>query len=792
MNDHALGVLEYDKVVEMLVERTSFPVGAERAARLTPMSDVPRIRDELARVTEIRGLMDGGSTLPLDGARDVREALRRSLTTGVSLTCQELVAVAETLAASERVRAFLSARGEACPRLCELARGLAADAELGRAISKAIDPESLEVRDGASRELSRIRRTLVRARARLDEKLQTILQNETAAGTIQEPAIHIRNGRHVLPVRRDARGRLDGIVHDQSGSGATLFVEPLSTVGLNNELAQLSASERQEIERILRALSGQVGERAADIERSVDILGALDFERAKALLSRDLCCTPPRIEEGSGRLSIRRGRHPVLIAGRSRDSVVPLTVELGGEATVLVVSGPNAGGKTVALKTVGLLTAMAHSGLHVPADQDTEIPFFTDMFADIGDEQSIEQDLSTFSSHLRVIREILESADGQTLVLIDEMGAGTDPDEGASLAIAILERLCDRRVRTIATTHLGAVKGHVHNREGMLNGSMAFDPETLEPTFRFIPGVPGASHALSIAESLGLPAEVLKRARELRDADAAAVDELIADLSERQRRLSLALSEAEVERERAGLLVSEYESKLRDVRDERRKIRAGALAEAREIVESGRALVEDTVRELKASDAAKKAIKDARQTLRARRVEIENRLERETREDRDDGSPPSELSIGMRVRLASLRREGELVSVPDDRGRVRVRIKGATVEVDAGDLREPTDSGDAGAVRVAGVSVDLAADESFSNEFHLLGMRTDEAADAIERFISAAMLHGFSTVRIVHGKGTGALRRRTHEVLRGLPAVKSFRLGRWGEGDTGVTVVELG
>ena len=791
MNEHALGVLEYDKVVEMLVERTSFPLGAERAARLSPLSDLDRIAEELARVTEIRGLIDGGATLPLDGARDVREALARSVTTGVSLTCVELVAVAETLSAVERVKTFLSQRGDRCPRVSALARGLVEHIEIAEAISAAIDGESLEVRDRASRELSRIRRSITRTRTRLDEKLQTILQREASAGTIQEPAIHIRNNRHVLPVRRDARGRLEGIVHDQSGSGATLFVEPLSTVGLNNELSALAASERQEIERILRELSSEVGAVAADVERSVDLLGTLDFERAKAVLSRDLTCAEPTINRCGGRLAIRAGRHPLLAAARTVSEVVPLSVELGDEATTLVVSGPNAGGKTVALKTIGLMTAMAQSGLHVPAEPDTEIPVFRDLFADIGDEQSIEQNLSTFSSHLRVIKEILANADEETLVLIDEMGAGTDPDEGASLAIAILERLNRARVRTVATTHLGAVKGYVHDREGMRNGSMAFDPETLEPTFSFVPGVPGASHALAIAATLGLSGDVISRARELRDAGAAAIDDLLADLSERQRRLGAAVAEAEAASERARLLEREHAERLKDVREERKRIRAGALAEAREIVDRGQSLVEDTVRQLKARDAAKRSIKEARAALRKRRAEIEREIDEAVGDGRGEGQAPSSLDVGMRVRVASLNREGELVSEPDAHGRVRVRVRNATVEVDADDLRVAEESEAAADGARSKVSVDVTTDDEFSNEFHLRGMTTDEAADAIERFVGAAIIHGFSTVRIVHGKGTGALRRRTHEVLSELPAVKSFRLGGWGEGDTGVTVVEL-
>ncbi|MFH1502019.1 MAG: endonuclease MutS2 [Candidatus Eisenbacteria bacterium] len=790
MNAHALDVLEYDKVVHMLVERTSFPLGEERAAGLEPTGDAGAANDELDRVSELRALLDDGVSLSLDGARDVREALARAGTGGASLWTGALVDVASTLEVVGRAEGFLSAHEARCPRLSTLAGEFEECRELRRSILAAIDPDTLEVRDRASKELGRIRRSKARVRGRLDEKLQSILQSETSAGTVRESEIHIRNGRHVLPVRRELRGRLEGIVHDESGSGATVFVEPLATIELNNELSRLEAAEREEIERILRQLTGEVGARAQEIGRSLAALGELDFQGAKARLSRDLSAARPSLNS-DGRMSVRGGRHPVLVASREGGTIVPLSVELGDEGTTLVISGPNAGGKTVALKTVGLLALMAQSGMHVPADPDTELPVFSDVYADIGDEQSIEQNLSTFSSHLSVIREIISEADENTLVLIDELGAGTDPDEGASLAIAILEALTAKRARTIATTHLGAVKSHVHDCEGMLNGSMAFDPDSLEPTFRFVPGVPGASHALSIAESMGLPESVLERARELRDSDAAVIDGLIADLSERERRLADALGKAETHEERARILAGEYEDRLKDVRDERRQIRARALAEAREILERAQSLVEDTVREIREQEARRSAIKDARQRLARERAEVEAELEAREPDSAGDGEPPSEYVTGMRVRVAGLGREGELLSAPDGRGRARVLIRGRTIEVDAGDLRSPAPAGDAGGEGPPRVTVNVTADESFVGELHLRGMTTDEVGDAIERFLSAAIVHGFSTLRIVHGKGTGALREKTHEVLKRLPAVKSFRLGKWGEGDTGVTVVEL-
>ena len=790
MNAHALDVLEYDKVVQMLVERTSFPLGEERASALSPTDDRAHIEEEQDRVSELRGLLDKGAQLRLDGACDIRDALARATTEGAALTTERLVDVARTLRVIGGAAAFLSEHEASCPGLSRLLPEMTTSEALADDILSSIDPHSFEVLDAASRELARLRRRLAATRTRLDEKMDEILRDQLAAGTVRESEVHIRNGRRVLPVRREHRGRLDGLVHDQSGSGATLFVEPMAAVALNNELSELESAEREEIERILRELTRRLGERADEIGRSLDALGELDFERAKAVLSLHLDCARPRLRDDM-RLVIRAGRHPVLLDSRDAAAVVPLSLELGGDATTLVVSGPNAGGKTVALKTIGLICLMAQSGMHVPAGHDPELPVFSNVFADIGDEQSIEQDLSTFSSHLRVIREIVNEADDRTLVLIDEMGAGTDPEEGAALAMAVLESLRDRRALTVATTHLGVVKSHVHNQEGMVNGSMAFDPDTLEPTFRFVGGVPGASHAFTVAESMGMPEPVLERARELRDSDAAEIEGLLADLSERERRLSEELGKARAHEERARLMSRDYEERLKGVKDERKRMRVRALAEAREIVDRAQSLVEETVKDLRERQADRRAIKAARARLRESRARTESELSRQEEPALEDpGVPPASLKPGTRVRVIGLGREGELVDEPDDRHRARVRIRGRTLEVSVDDLRAPAEgTGDGEASPRITVNVD--SDDVFNGELHLRGMTTDEVRDAVERFVSGALLHGFSTLRIVHGKGTGALRSKTHEVLRDMPSVKSFRLGKWGEGDTGVTVVEL-
>ncbi len=792
MNTHALGVLEFDKVVRMLVERTSFEPAAERAARLAPSTDPEHIRGRLALTGELRTIIDEGGTLPLGRASDVRGPVARSAREGAALPPADLAAIAATLRAIADVRRALEARRERCPLLWEIASRLCPEDRLCDAIDRAIDADTLEVRDSASRELTRIRRAISATRTKLDEKLSSILDRESSAETIQEAAVHIRNGRRVLPVKRTARAKIRGIVHDQSASGSTLFVEPLATVPLNNELSELSSAEREEIERILRALTAEVGARAPDLARSVDALGELDFIRACALLSRDLACTAPYVSDAC-LVRLREARHPVLtaLAAAGGGAVVPLDLDLERGAATVVISGPNAGGKTVTLKTVGLLTLMAQSGLHVPAAPGTEIGVFRDVFADIGDEQSIERSLSSFSSHLQVVREILEEAGADTLVLLDELGAGTDPDEGASLAIAMLEDLTRSGAPTIATTHLGSVKTHVHDREGMTNASMTFDPDTLEPTFRFVAGVPGASHGLSIAEARGLPERVTARARELRDEGAARIDGLLTDLAERQRLLAEALERARVDEERAKLLAAEYDERLAAVKGERKRIKQDALDEARGILDGAKSLVEETVREIRAKEAARDTIKAAREKVEQRRTEVARAAEAERKTERvETGKAPSSIATGMRVRVLGLGREGEVVSPPDGRGKVRVRIRNAVVAVDAADLREA----EAVATPVrprADASCAPSDDDAPATELMLLGMTTDEIGDLIDKFVSDALVQGIQVVRIVHGKGTGALRAKTQELLRNHPSVKSFRLGRWGEGDTGVTIVEL-
>jgi len=793
MNTHTLDVLEFEKVVRMLVDRTSFEPGVERAAALRPTVDLGSIEHDLTITTELRTLVDDGARLPIDRARDARALAERSSRQGSMLSCADLLEVGGAIAAAREVREFASRKQEQAPLTWEMAQRLCSLPAIETSIERAIDDVAVEIRDSASRELSRIRRALERTRARIDEKLQAILQKELRDDTVQEAAVHIRNGRLVLPVKRASRSHMKGIVHDQSSTGATLFIEPMSTVPLNNELAELASAEKKEIERILRALTAEVGEEAEAIRVSTEILGELDLYRAAAYLSRDLDCVRPAVT-ADGRLRIRGGRHPVLdaIFRDTGGSIVPLDLDLGVEGSTLVISGPNAGGKTVTLKTVGLLVVMAMCGLHVPAALGTEISIFREVFADIGDEQSIEMSLSTFSSHLRTIREILTEANSKTLVLLDELGAGTDPDEGAGLAIAILEELTERGAATIATTHLGVVKNHVHEYEGMVNGSMAFDPDTFEPAFRFVRGVPGASHALSIAERQGLPESVVARARGLRDADAARVDGLLADLVGRERRLEETLGRAEIERSRAELLTKDYEERLAGVKDERKQIRTRALAEAREILDRAQGLVEQTVKEIKETSAARDAIKDARRKVQESRKDVVEQLTEEIQPVVEEvvAEPLVDLEVGMRVRLRNIGREGELLELPDDRGRVRVRVKNTTLTVASDELITPEPASKEKKRRPK-VDYELTVDTQPATELHLRGMTTDEIGDAIETFLSTAIMQGFTVVRIVHGKGTGALRDKTQEVLRGMSAVKSFRLGKWGEGDTGVTIVEL-
>ena len=794
MDERSLRVLEYPAIIERLAAHTSFAPGRELAEALRPQTDPEAVRRSVAETGEALRLLERGGHDLLGGVRDVREALARAKLGGV-LSGPELLDVAALAAAIRRARRILLSDPDAWPHLAQRALRLGTYLGVEEAIGACIGQEG-QVLDEASPELARLRARMRTLHNRIRERLEAILRSAALRPALQESLITVRNGRQVVPVKQEHKGMIPGIVHDTSASGATVFVEPLAVVELNNELQETRAQEEREVERILRHLSAQVGAEAEGLETGLTVLAELDLALAKARLAQSMRAVAPKLNE-EGWIHIIGGRHPLLPG-----PVVPIDVWLGREARILVITGPNTGGKTVTLKTVGLFGLMAQAGLYVPAEPGTELPVVSGIYADIGDEQSIQQSLSTFSSHMSNIVRILRSVDERSLVLLDELGAGTDPAEGAALAMAILDFLLAVGARVVATTHYSELKAYVHSRPGMQNASVEFDPITLAPTYRLIMGLPGRSNALEIAARLGLPEEVLERARGRLNRQDVRVDDLIRNLEETRR-------QAEAELERARSLRQENErlqAQLRAAQEELAARRQGMLEKAREearrVVAAARREADAILEELRRQqrEGGLEQARLVRRRLERYREELE---ESATPAPATAGAPLAKDAIvpGTPVFLASLQQVGTVTEPPDADGQVSVQVGSLRVRVPWGELRAPAGGEGPGhrevpsrqgaATRPVGFGLVAEKRAHISPELHLRGMTVEEATGALDKYLDDAVLAGLSTVRIVHGKGTGTLRRVIHELLRSDPRVKGWRLAEPQAGGHGVTVVEL-
>jgi DNA mismatch repair protein MutS2 len=814
MTPHSLRVLEYDAIRARVVEQASCTLGQERALAMEPGGREEVVRRLQAETAEAVWLLDTTGGVPLGGIHDTRTAIRVAAAAGI-LEPGVLLLVADTAAAGRKLKTYLLQKREHVPNLAELAHRIGEFPLVEQSIREAIG-ENAEVRDEASPTLSRLRKELRVIRGRMTDRLNSILRGPGYRDMIQDPVITTRDGRYCIPVKSEYRTQFGGLVHDQSSSGATVFMEPTAVVELGNELRQVEVRERQEVERILRDLTATVGRFADDLAATVDTLGELDFIIARAKLSLAMDGAAPEIN-GEGFIALRRARHPLLSG-----EVVPIDLELGRKDTVLVITGPNTGGKTVSLKTAGLLALMAQSGLQIPADSGSTLPVFQGVYADIGDEQSIQQSLSTFSGHIRNIAEILkqvEKTGSRSLVLLDEVGAGTDPTEGAALAKAILQHLHGKGARTIATTHYGELKEFAYSTEGVENASVEFDTQSLRPTYRLLIGIPGTSNAFAIAQRLGLPQPIVEAARGMIGTDRAVLSEVIQRLAEDQR-------SAETDSRKASQAAREIEEKrdqldreLRRVRTERADTLNRAKAEAEEMVRGARREMDrlrDEMRRLERQ--ARRAAEEpgnlaGLEKVRERLEKTSGRLERraETVEKRarrsapppeppveetvsTDGTPPR---VGDLVWVAGLNQRGTLLSTTD--GKAQVQIGSMRMAVPADGLRRIVTPKPVGAPRspaasaLAGRQADLRmqARAHISPEVHLLGLRADEAVSRLDEYVDDACLAGLSPVRVVHGRGSGALKRAVWDYLKGHPHVSAFRHPPEEEGGGGVTVVEL-
>ena len=621
---------------------------------------------------------------------------------------------------------------------------------------------------------------------RVREKLNNMIKSQTTQKYLQEPIITMRNGRYALPVKAEYRAQVGGLVHDQSGSGATLFVEPAAVVELGNEYKRLQSEEKTEIERILAGLTALAAPYADELYGSLLILGTLDVVFSKAVLARELRAQRPELTS-DGFLSIKAGRHPLI----DPDKVVPIDIWLGDEWKTLIVTGPNTGGKTVTLKTVGLFALMAMSGMFLPAELGTKMPMFSEVFADIGDEQSIEQSLSTFSSHMKNVVSILERAGKSSLVLLDELGAGTDPIEGAALAQAILETLYDQGATTLATTHYSEIKAFALMHEGMQNASMEFDVDKLAPTYRLLVGIPGKSNAFEIAKRLGLSESVITRSAEYLEKNDVAFEDVLSNAEQARRDAEKLRDEARQAGYEAERIRSALEKEQKKLDTEKTLLRQKAREEARRTVAETRAEMEKLIRDLRSvKDIDQKALERAIQQARDSARKHEERLsEKRAGNAEKTGDIPAHVIPGQRVHIASLDQDATVLKSENDRGDVAVQVGVIKMSVSINDLcvAEPKKEKQ----RAGGKVVLSAPNEGSRLELDLRGKLVDEAVMEIDRFIDESSILGISEFSVIHGKGTGALRTGVQNYLRSNPRVKSYRIGAYGEGDAGVTVVTL-
>ncbi|MGH2453769.1 MAG: endonuclease MutS2 [bacterium] len=790
IDPRTLRVLDFHKVTALLAAETATAMGRERAVALAPAAAIDEMRGRQAETTEAVALRTQGE-VAIRGARDLRPALRRALAGG-TLDPPSMLDVAQTLAVTRVLRGQVEAQRSRAPRLAAVAGRITPLKELETRIGAVLDDEG-QVRDDASPTLRRLRSDQRAGERRIRETMESILRHPTYGKMLQEPLITIRGDRFVVPVRQEARAQFPGILHDFSASGATVFMEPMAVVPLGNRQRELAAAERDEIARLLGELTQAVAAQAAPITETLEAVADLDLALAKAALSERLASIEPTLTAG-GATVLREARHPLLLLHLPAERVVPIDVELGGRFRTLIITGPNTGGKTVTLKTLGLLTLMAQAGLHIPAAEGSAVAVSPQVFADIGDEQSIEQNLSTFSSHMGAVVEILAQAAPPALVLLDEVAAGTDPTEGAALARAIIETLLARGVRTAVTTHYNDLKALAYQQEGIENASVEFDPETLQPTFRLLLGQPGQSNALIIARRLGLDPGVVDRARSFLSTDRLRADELLRDMAGDRQVAARDREEAERLRTEARTLADRYQAEVSRMQGDRRRLIETARREAEESLRRTRRELDTVLEEVRAART-----EEAAQVARRRLAELAavwaQRAEEEPREDA--GPPLAAVEVGQSVHIPALGRSGRVSAPPDARGDVEVEVGAVRARLPLNALRGTAPADDGGGperpARPRGSAGARQGGEPRAVPLSLSvrGQTVDEALAEVDRYLDEAALAGLDQVTLIHGKGTGTLRRAIAAFLRGHPHVRAFRGGGPGEGGEGVTVVEL-
>jgi len=788
MDPHTLERLEFGKVLDRIAAGCILPLGAAAARAIVPMTDPNRIRTRADRIAEGMTALATGNDFPPERFDDPQPLLDRAAIEDSVLVPAELQTVATLLRNARDLQRVFKRLHETAPSLWKLSMDLVPQPDLLAAIEKAIQPDGT-VSDDASDELRRIRREVRELQERVRHRLEALLQKTEMKPFLTGDYVTQRSGRYVIPVLATQAGEVPGIIHDRSDTGYTAFVEPQFAVAAGNQLRSLVSDEEREVQRILRDLTRGVREHLYALRQSVGVLVEFDLVRAAARFALAHDMTRPVFAD-DGRLHLAGARHPILedSLGAGGGKVVPLDFEIGGPIRTIAVTGANAGGKTVSLKTIGLLCLMAQAGLMAPAKDGSTFPLLDRVLVDIGDEQSIEANLSTFSGHIRHINEIISVAGPRTLILLDEIGAGTDPVEGGALACAILKALHDRGALVVVTTHLGQVKGFVHEQPGMENAAVQFDLETLTPTYRLVVGLPGASHALTIARRYGLPQDVLATAEQLVDSRAIEMEGLLARLTESLKKAEDDAATARRERAEAEEARKKLAASLDKLKRDRKETLRKAVTEAQGLVDNTRKEMEQAIQEARRTGAdvaaakqLRRKVEEKRTTFKKKAVELAPKVRSALRIE--------DLEIGRRVWIESMNCHGTVTRVDARRGKVEVNARGLPIEVDTTALREP--DADAAPPPAPSPHAVVRRPPDVSPEVKLIGLHVDEALRTLETYLNEACLAGLGSVRIIHGFGTGALRDAVHARLKKHPLIESFRYGEAGEGGRGATVAIL-
>ena len=790
MNEKALRILEYNKIIEKLVDCATSPMGKVLCEKLEPSADLGDICQNQMETSDALSRVYAKGSLSFSGLRDIRGSLLR-LKVGSSLSATELMHVASLLEAALRAKSYGRRENDDmnADSLDGFFNAIEPLSPVCREIRRCILSEE-EIADDASPGLKHVRRSIKLTNERIHSQLNAMVNSSAVSNKLQDNLITMRNGRYCLPVKAEYRSQIQGMIHDQSSSGSTLFIEPMAVVKLNNDLRELAAKEKEEIEKILADLSNQCAEFQEELSTNITVMSHLDFVFAKANLSRNYNGTEPVFNE-NGYINIRKGRHPLL----DRKKVVPIDISIGRDYRLLLVTGPNTGGKTVSLKTVGLLTLMGQSGLHIPAFDHSELAVYEDVFADIGDEQSIEQSLSTFSSHMTNIVSIIEKSSYRCLVLLDELCAGTDPTEGAALAMAILKNFLKRDVTTMATTHYSELKVFALSTEGACNACCEFDVNTLSPTYRLLIGIPGKSNAFAISSKLGLPNYMINEAKKFIDANDQSFEDLIADLETSRSTIEKERLEIEQYKSEVSQLKEKLETKQDNLARQKERVLREANEQARKILQDAKDYADQTIRDMNKLAAGKTAnMKELEHKRSAVRDKLSKTDERLTlKKDKAKKNRPEDFHPGDSVRVLSLNLKGNICGKPDSKGRIAVQMGILKSMVHISDLelldeeviKAPT------LKKTGAGKIKMSKSATISTSLNIIGKTVDEAMPELDKYLDDAYLAHLNQVTIIHGRGTGKLRTAVHNKLKKSRYVKSYRLGTFGEGETGVTVVDF-